>query len=49
MPTPVIPISIRFPADQYERFAAIAHDAQISVNAWVVKAVENELKRKAKT
>ena len=48
MPTPVISISIRFPADQHPDMIGAARDADISLNAWVVKVVANELKRKAK-
>ena len=49
MPTPVISISIRFPADIREYMTVAARDAHISLNAWVVQAVENKLRRKAKT
>ena len=49
MPTPVIPITIRFPANMYPDMIGAARGADISTNAWVVQAVAEKLSGLAET
>ena len=51
MPTPVIPVSIRFPVDVHEEVGTVARDTDSSFNAMVVHLIRDALsrRRKAKT
>lgn len=46
MPTPVIQMTIRVPADLYERLKDLTEPGQM--NSWAVQALEKQLKREEK-